>query len=108
MSVAPEVTWPTKRASYSYKGYPVGGTSWNPVPGNYVFAKRTENGWLALYAGKTDNFKERFDSHEKLSLAIQRGATHIFVRVNQNAQDRTNEEIDFIEYHKPVLNEQLK
>jgi len=102
-----EVTWTTRKQAYTFKALPIIGTRWNTVGGNYVFAKETNAGWIALYAGQTENFKARFANHEKLVRAENLGATHIFTRVNNNSISRTNEEIDFVGHFKPILNEQL-
>lgn len=101
-------TWTTPKASYKYDGFPIGSTTWNSVGGNYVFAKKSGSTWLALYAGQTEDFKARFANHEKLQPAKNLGATHIFARVNNNAFARTTEEMDFVSYFKPILNEKLK
>ena len=98
----------TNRDVYPYEGYPINGTPWSNESGNYFFAKRTESGWSMLYAGKAKSFNSRFDNHEKLPLAKQRGATYIFAHSNNNEHTRSAEEADIINYYQPPLNKLLK
>jgi len=83
-------------------------TSWNDVPGNYIFAHETSAGrWKADYIGETESFKERFSNHEKWPCATRHGATHVHAHVNQNGETaRRAEETDLIRNYNPPCNEQ--
>jgi hypothetical protein len=91
---------------YEYTIYPAG-TQWNDVPGCYIFAKRVPQGWVALYIGQTESFKNRFDDHHKWPCALRNGATHVHARVNNAGEtSRRTEERDLIERYQPTCNEQ--
>lgn len=61
-------------------------TSWNDVPGVYIFAGLAQNGrWTALYIGICDSFKDRHLNHERWVEAARLGATHVHARVERLA-----------------------
>lgn len=100
---------PTKTNKYSYKKFPIEGTSWNDVGGNYIFAYANNGGgWTILYAGITDSFVNRLPNHERLAEAKKLGATHILAHTNTNKAAREAEEADIVGYYKPKMNSQLK
>ena len=94
---------------YQYEAYDVNST-WNPVPGNYVFAALikptilTER-WEPIYIGETGNFANRLPSHEKWVEARLKGATHILAHVNREGiEARQAEERDLVRAYNPPLN----
>lgn len=92
--------------AYTYEAHPVN-TSWNNVPGNYIFAKQTASGWVALYIGETGNLKNRLSGHEKYPCAVNNGITHILAHVSSNIEAvRKAEEIDLINRWNPPCNGQ--
>ena len=82
--------------------------NWRPVGGNYIFASIVDAHWVAHYIGQTNNFKNRFASHEKMDVAVRAGATHILAHVNAIETDRSREEFDLIQRYAPSCNEQLQ
>jgi hypothetical protein len=91
---------------YRFAIYPLG-TSFNELPGNYIFAKQAPNGsWETCYIGQAENMKERLSNHEKQACAIRHGATHIHAHVNFiGEQARCIEEKDLILRHEPPCND---
>ena len=92
--------------TYTYNVYDgVPGTGWSSNGGNYIFAKNTANGWVAVYIGQTNNLSERLQpSHEKVACAERNGATHTHAHTQSNAQTRLDEETDLVRRYKPVCN----
>ena len=81
---------------YLYNIYPID-TSWNDVPGNYIFAKETSSrNWKAVYIGETESFKDRLPNHNELSCVHRNGGTHIHVHVNKDSSARLDEEADLL------------
>jgi hypothetical protein len=92
--------------TYEYEIYPIG-TTFNQVPGNYIFCKLNAYGqWVPQYIGQSNNLGQRLGDHEKETCAKRNGATHIHAHVNQIEDDRLREEKDLIEYHNPPCNTQ--
>lgn len=65
----------------------------------YVYSKKINDIWDHLYIGQTEHLKTRLNEHknskEISDLCIQQsGATHIFVRLNDNEKDRLDIERD--------------
>lgn len=82
---------------------------WNNVGGLYIFSYLAANGhWTALYIGQTNDFSARLPSHEKLQLAVQRGATHIHALVVPLQQNRDAWESMLIRHIQPSMNAQLR
>ena len=108
-NIVMEVTWTGKSGTrYVYKAFGLE-TSWNDVPGNYIFARKNAAGkWVALYIGETGSLKDRLtplSSHEKWPCAQRNGVTHIHARTNNSgAQARRNEEADLIALYNPTCN----
>ena len=103
------ITWRGKSgAAFRYNIYPIG-TSWRDTPGNYIFARRNENGrYTALYIGETGSLKVRLSpitSHEKWDCAVQNGVTHIHAHTSSSDADtRRKEEKDLIDNYNPPCN----
>jgi len=94
--------------NYIYTVYSMN-TSWNDVSGNYIFARRQGNYWVAVYIGQTSSFQNRLPNHNELNCAKQHGATHIHAHVNSNGeQARKAEETDLVLQNQPPCNDQLK
>ena len=75
----------------------------SPSGGNFVFARRTSEGLVVVYAGEAENL---------LALADQRwgeasqtyGATEAFVRLNVVAAIRRQEQADLVRAFDPPMN----
>ena len=69
---------------YTYSVFTIN-TNWNDVAGNYIFTKRTADGYSAIYIGETDSFASRLNAfHHKMNCIEQHGATHVHARTNKN------------------------
>lgn len=91
---------------YQYTVYNIN-TSWNDVPGNYIYAGQTSTGWKAAYIGQTKSFKDRLPDHNEEACAKRNGATHIHAHVNNGGEAaRKAEEADLIKKHQPPCNQQ--
>ena len=104
--MAQEIIWQgASGANYRYWIYPVG-NSFNPAPGNYIFAKQGGGGWHAVYIGETGDLSERFDSHHKAGCISRNGATHIHVHRNDGGVTaRRSEEADLVRRWNPPCND---
>ncbi len=95
---------------YLYSAYSVGDhnieRSFENVPGNYIFAKKTVLGdFSPIYIGQSGNISERLDDHHKNSCIRRRGATHIFLHRNDDENARLAEESDLLGNSDPPCNE---
>ncbi len=82
---------------YMYEMYPIKGTTWNNVPGNYIFARESKpNNWEPIYIGQTESFKDRIPDHDKLPCVQRNNGTHVHVHVNHNTEARLAEEKDLL------------
>jgi len=61
--------------------------------GNYIFAKKTQTGYDAVYIGEGD-IKDRTEAHKREGCVIRKGATHIHAHLNNSEIARKNEEED--------------
>ena len=80
---------------------------WNDVGGCYVFVKIVNGRLVVLRVGKCDSFKGRPmpPKHECWAEAVRdHGATHLCVRVVENALSRASEEQDLIAAYNPPMN----
>jgi hypothetical protein len=77
-------------------------TTFNEIEGNYIFAKQTKNGWVAIYIGEGD-LKTRTQDKEHLECAEKKGFTRYHVHINKNRISRENEETDLIEGNPKCL-----
>lgn len=102
------ILWTGKSCQqYKYWIYPLG-TEFDEKPGNYVFAKETQPGYLAtVYIGQANNLKTRLGNHEKEQCARRNGGTHICAHTSGTEAQRLAEEKDLIQNYKPVCNDQL-
>lgn len=87
--------------------YDLEGTTWNDVPGVYIFAglDSTRGWWQAKYIGRTNSFKDRIPNHEWWDEAQQMGATHVHARVVQGAAQQIDLEDALIRAYRPPLND---
>lgn len=103
--------WPGKSGkTYSFDIYQMAG-NWNPVPGVYIFAKRSSpTQWTALYVGEAGSFKTRLTpSHEEWPKAIKLGATHVHaLAVVELESVRKTAEKDLIQQLNPPLNQKYR
>ena len=91
---------------YKYWIYPIG-MSFNPVVGNYIFAKETKpNTWTPIYVGETDNLQRRLTSnHEKTPCVKRYGGTHVHTHTSSDDDTvRRNEEADIRDKWNPPCN----
>lgn len=93
--------------SYDYE-VPSPNFSWPDQPGNYIFAKWTLNGWVAVYVGQTGSLKDRLSNlanHHKYDCAVRNGMTAIHAHLSSsNERTREEEEADLIKNYHPVCN----
>ncbi len=67
--------------------------NWGDLPGNYVFARRTAQGWVPLFIGETANFRKRMAGHhEAWDWCRSRGAAWVLAHVNRDEAARRDEE----------------
>lgn len=88
---------------YDYYIFPVD-ARWNPVDGNYIFARLTGQKWHVLSIGETGNLQNRLGPHhERWGCAKRHGMTHIHAHVSVSSEIiRRREEADLREmYHPP-------
>ena len=102
--MAETVEW-TGASGKTYKYWVYENTNWKEEAGNYIFAKQTTRGSVALYIGETTNLAERLPNHEALPCARRNGLTHIHAHLNPNGQAaRRQEERDLIANYSPACN----
>ena len=72
--MADTCNWPgASGRSYLYHVY-LFGTALKPEAGNYIYAKlNSQNQWVPLYIGETDDLQERVATHEKRECVKQNG-----------------------------------
>lgn len=106
---APQCNWSgASGRDYSYYIHPLG-TRFLAEPGNYIFARMTGPGrWSAVYVGETECLGDRCrESHEKWTIAVRNGATHIHAHVNRGGiRQRLDEETDLRRRYRPPCNDQ--
>ena len=101
---AEKINWTGKSgAKYTYSIFPKG-TTFKKLNGNYIFAKKTTNGWNAVYIGEGD-LESRTQEEEHLKCAVKKGFTHYHVHVNSNEEYRKAEETDMIQGNSECLEE---
>lgn len=74
----------------------------------YVFARWTTQGYLPLYIGKAESLRERLGDHERLTEAMERGATHLLVHIPRTIDPIRYDEAErrLIRHFTPPLNTQ--
>ena len=100
-------TWTGKTGTwYHYEVYNIL-SPWNDVPGNYIFARQTLHGWVAVYIGETESLKSRLTPyHHKMQCALRSGMTHIHAHRNDAGADaRRWEERDILAGNPTPCNE---
>jgi len=100
------ITWRGKSGrEYTFSIYKIG-TTFDAVPGNYVFAEVLMPGtFLPIYVGQTGDLSERFDSHQAMPCMKRNRATFIHVHRNDaGEQARRVEESDLIARWDPPCN----
>jgi hypothetical protein len=104
--MARECTWTgASGTKYAYEIYGMN-TTWNDVPGSYIFAKETSpHKWEAVYIGQSENFKDRLPNHNELPCIRRNGGTHIHAHTNGNEEARLKEEADLLANHATPCND---
>jgi hypothetical protein len=103
-------SWPGQSGKeYRYEIYPLG-TSFQALPGNYIYARQAEDGsWIPIYIAQTRDLHQRLEGHVKVDDATENGATHIHAHYCSAGQAaRCTEERDLILRWQPVCNEQVE
>ena len=79
---------------------------WTDLPGNFIFAGRSNKGWVALFVGETSSFKKSFAGrHEAVTRARNMGATHILAHINMAGwKARVQEEQALVWAYDPPCN----
>jgi hypothetical protein len=87
MNETPTIMWPGQSGKeYKYWIYPIG-SSFKEEPGNYLFAKKTQQGyWYPCYIGQTVNLNQRLGDHEKEACSKRNGATHIHAHLSGDGE----------------------
>ena len=85
-------------------------TSFQPLPGNYIYASQAEDGsWVPHYIAQTRDLHQRLEGNVRLDDAVQSGATHIHVHYSTTGQAaRCTEERDLIDYWHPAWNQAVE
>ncbi len=101
-------TWYGKSGKeYKYDIYQIG-TTFEPGPGNYVFA-RYESGimnYIPIFVGQTSDLSEHFDDHHKMPCVQRNRATFICVhRSSSSEKSRMTEEADLVARLHPICND---
>jgi hypothetical protein len=109
MSKERTIFWPgITGEEYKYCIYPIG-TSFDPVPGNYIFARETgPQTWTAVYVGETDNLDDLLsnpENYEKIADIRRYGSTHIHIHNHGfDSYDRRREAMDIRHKCHPPCN----
>lgn len=81
--------------SYTYHIYDIDFSPAENQDGNYIFARKVNNGWEAVYVGEGD-IKDRKQAHLSDGCVTRKGATHFHCHRNSNGQPRKSEEADVL------------
>ncbi len=82
-------------------------SAWSELSGVYIFTGLNQHQfWVPLYIGETENFRQRFQSHERWLEAEQRGATHVHALVVRPEVSRVAIQDQLIRTYRPTLNTQ--
>ena len=79
--------------------YTVHDKSWRPAAnqeGNYIFAKKIQGIWHAVYIGQGD-LQKRYDAALREGCVTDKGATHYHEHLNNSQTSRKSEETDIID-----------
>lgn len=108
MADAHEVVWAGRSGKrYSYWYHQIGTVTFKDEPGNYIYAKLTNQGWAPIYIGETQTLSDRIARHEKRERALRHGATHIHAHTTPGIrQARLDEETDLRGNYNPPCNDQ--
>lgn len=91
---------------YIYGIYPIKGTTWNDIPGNYIFARESKpHNWEAIYIGQTTSFKDRIPDHDELPHIQRNKGTHVHIRIHYDSEARLAEEKDLLANHTTPCND---
>lgn len=87
---------------YGYWIHPIG-TGLSKDPGNYIYAKKAEDGgWVPVYIGQADSLQRPGDQ-EVQARAREHGATHVHAHTSRRGQSsRSAEMADLVaKWHPP-------
>jgi hypothetical protein len=74
-------------------------------PGNYMFVKPVQGGFMPVYIGQAVDLRARLSTHDRWAEARQAGATHAMAHTSPGGETaRLDEERDLIERWNPSLN----
>jgi len=91
---------------YIYIINPIKGSTWDDVPGNYIFARESEpHTWEAIYIGETESFKDLIPNHNELPCIRRNKCTHVHTHVNLTSHARLAEEKDLLANHTTPCND---
>lgn len=86
--------------TYSYDSFK-GGTNFTEYTGNFIFARKTERGWDAIfiYEGNIEDVS----NSQGLDCIDSKDFTHIHAHLNRNDKDRRYEYEDLLSAHSEAL-----
>jgi len=102
--------WPGRSgAKYLFQVHPLG-TTFRPVPGIYIYAKRlTDGDWEPIYISQTRDLHQRLEGHVTAADAVENGATHLHAHYCTAGQSaRFTEEHDLIQRWQPRCNDPVE
>lgn len=84
--------------------------SFKPLPGNYIYARQTEDGqWAPIYIAQTRDLHQRLEGHVRVDDAVENGATHLHAHYTSEGQAaRCSEERDLVLQWRPVCNDPVE
>lgn len=82
--------------------------NWSTAAGVYMFAHHNGRGYVILYVGQTDNFRERMRYHDRWDEAVRRGARFILATCVPRQLDRDALERQLIRQMQPPMNQMHK
>lgn len=104
------IMWSGKSGQeYKYWIFPIIGTSFEPVAGNYIFARETKpHTWTPVYIGETENLQNRLTTnHEKMPCINRYGGTHVHTHTSSSSDTiRRQEEADIRSNWNPPCNQE--
>jgi hypothetical protein len=77
-------------------------------PGNYMFVRPTDHGFVPVYIGVADDLGQRLTHHELWPIAHRYQAEYVMVHINQDQGEREREERDLIARWNPPCNTRLQ
>lgn len=95
--MADYLAFPGSRGSYRYWFVTdVSRQGIKAKPGNYMFVKPTNGGWVQMYVGIADDLSDRLPYHDGWPRAAALDATRVVALTQADLPGRKAEEIDLI------------